>query len=49
MNSSQVIANYESLSALTGQMREAAMRDEWDSADQHRASMQRTGCHHETV
>lgn len=30
MNPSQVIANYESLSALTGQMREAAMRDEWD-------------------
>jgi flagellar protein FliT len=30
MNSSQVIANYESLSALTGQMREAARRDEWD-------------------
>lgn len=30
MNSSQVIANYESLSALTGQMREAAMRGEWD-------------------
>lgn len=30
MDSSQVIANYESLSALTGQMREAAMCDEWD-------------------
>jgi flagellar protein FliT len=30
MNPSQAIANYESLSALTGQMREAAMRDEWD-------------------
>ena len=30
MNSSQVIANYESLSALIGQMREAAMRGEWD-------------------
>lgn len=30
MDTSQVIANYESLSALTGQMREAAMRDEWD-------------------
>lgn len=26
----QVIANYESLSALTGQMREAAMHGEWD-------------------
>jgi flagellar protein FliT len=30
MNSSQVIAGYESLSALTGQMREAAVRGEWD-------------------
>jgi flagellar protein FliT len=30
MNSSQVIANYESLSALIAQMREAAMRGEWD-------------------
>jgi len=30
MSSSQVIANYESLSALTGQMREAAMHGEWD-------------------
>lgn len=30
MSSSQVIANYESLSALTGQMREAAARGEWD-------------------
>ena len=30
MNPSQVIANYESLSTLTGQMLEAAMRDEWD-------------------
>ena len=30
MNASQVIANYESLSAMTGQMREAAMRGEWD-------------------
>ena len=30
MDPSQVIANYESLSTLTGQMREAAMRDEWD-------------------
>lgn len=30
MSSSQVIANYELLSALTGQMREAAAHDEWD-------------------
>lgn len=30
MNSSQVIANYELLSALTGQMREAAVHGEWD-------------------
>jgi flagellar protein FliT len=30
MNSSQVIVNYKSLSALIGQMREAAMRGEWD-------------------
>jgi flagellar protein FliT len=30
MNAYQVIANYESLSALTGQMREAAMVGEWD-------------------
>jgi len=30
MVSSQVIANYELLSALTGQMREAAVRGEWD-------------------
>jgi len=26
----QIIMNYESLSALTGQMRDAAMRGEWD-------------------
>jgi flagellar protein FliT len=30
MDSSQVIANYEALSALTGQMREAAVGGEWD-------------------
>jgi len=30
MGSGQVIANYESLSALTAQMREAATRGEWD-------------------
>jgi len=30
MNESQVIANYESLSALTGQMCEAAVHGEWD-------------------
>jgi len=30
MSSSQVIANYESLSALTEQMREAAVHGEWD-------------------
>jgi flagellar protein FliT len=30
MNASQVIANYESLSAMTGQMLEAALRGEWD-------------------
>ena len=30
MNSAQVIAGYESLSALTGQMLEAAVRGEWD-------------------
>lgn len=30
MDSSQVIANYEALSALTGQMREAAVDGEWD-------------------
>ncbi|MDP1996708.1 MAG: flagellar protein FliT [Gallionella sp.] len=30
MNSCQVITHYESLSALTGQMREAAMQGEWD-------------------
>lgn len=30
MGSSQVIANYESLSVLTEQMREAAVRGEWD-------------------
>ena len=29
-SASQVIANYESLSALTGQMREAAAHGEWD-------------------
>jgi flagellar protein FliT len=30
MSSSQVMANYEALSALTGQMRVAAVRGEWD-------------------
>lgn len=30
MSSSQVIANYESLSALTEQMRTAAVQGEWD-------------------
>ncbi|MBI5626201.1 MAG: flagellar protein FliT [Nitrosomonadales bacterium] len=30
MSSYQVVANYESLSALTGQMREAAAQGEWD-------------------
>jgi flagellar protein FliT len=29
MSAVQIIANYETLSALTGQMREAAMRGEW--------------------
>ncbi len=31
VDSSQVIANYELLSAMTAQMREAAQRGEWDS------------------
>ncbi len=30
MGSHEVIANYESLSTLTAQMREAAVRGEWD-------------------
>ncbi len=30
MGSSQVIENYESLSTLTAQMRDAAVRGEWD-------------------
>ena len=30
MSTAQVIANYEALSALTGKMRDAAMRGEWD-------------------
>lgn len=30
MNASQVIANYESLSILAGQMLETAMGEEWD-------------------
>ena len=30
MSTVQVIANYESLAALTGQMRDAALRGEWD-------------------
>jgi flagellar protein FliT len=31
MGSSQVIANYQSLSVLTGQMREAAVQGEWET------------------
>lgn len=31
MNASQVIVNYESLSALTAQMRDAAAQGEWDA------------------
>lgn len=31
MNPSQVISNYESLSALTSQMREAAIHGNWDT------------------
>ena len=31
MGSHQVIANYESLSTLTAQMREAAVRGEWEN------------------
>lgn len=31
METSKVIANYESLSNLTGQMRNAAMNNEWDN------------------
>ncbi len=31
MNASQVILNYESLSALTGRMRDAAEHGEWDA------------------
>jgi len=30
MNSFQIITHYESLSVLTGQMREAAVQGEWD-------------------
>jgi flagellar protein FliT len=30
MSASQIIAHYESLSALTGQMREAAGHEQWD-------------------
>lgn len=30
MDAAQVIANYESLSTLAGQMRETALLDEWD-------------------
>ncbi|MGC2166131.1 MAG: flagellar protein FliT [Gallionella sp.] len=30
MTANQVIANYESLSALTAQMREAAVQEDWD-------------------
>jgi flagellar protein FliT len=30
MSSSQIISNYESLSVLTEQMREAVMRGDWD-------------------
>lgn len=49
MGSSQVIANYESLSAITAQMREAAVRGEWDQlidleqqCRQHVAAMKQT-------
>lgn len=31
MRATQVIANYEALSALTGQMRETAIRGDWDA------------------
>jgi flagellar protein FliT len=31
MSAAQVIANYEALAALTGQMRDAAVRGEWDA------------------
>lgn len=48
MGSSQIIANYESLSVLTAQMREAAVRGEWDrlidleqQCRQHVATMKR--------
>lgn len=30
MSNTQVITNYESLSALTGRMRDAAMQEDWD-------------------
>ena len=30
MSTSQVISNYQSLSSITGQMREAAIQGEWD-------------------
>ncbi len=30
MSTSQIVSNYESLSALTSQMRDAAARGEWD-------------------
>ncbi|MDP1652713.1 MAG: flagellar protein FliT [Rhodocyclaceae bacterium] len=42
MSASQVIANYESLAALTGQMRNAAVRGEWDpliSIEQERSKL----------
>ncbi len=41
-SASQVIANYESLSALTGQMREAAVHGEWGqliSIEQQRSEL----------
>lgn len=31
MNDTQIIMNYESLSAITGQMRDAAVHGEWDA------------------
>lgn len=42
MSPSQVVANYESLSALTGQMREAAEHGNWDeliSIEQQRSEL----------
>jgi flagellar protein FliT len=42
MSVAQVIANYEALAALTGQMRDAAVRGEWDpliSIEQERSKL----------